>query len=47
MANDPKNAKKAATKAAKVAGVAKVPKYAQREADSTPQPLKPAPKGNK
>ncbi|QMW05552.1 hypothetical protein [Spirosoma foliorum] len=47
MANDSKNSKKIATKAAKVAGVAKVPKYAQREADSAPTPLKPSTKSNK
>ena len=47
MANDPKTGKKAATKPAKVAGVHKVPKYAQSESDAAPNPLKVAPKGKK
>ena len=47
MANDPKSGKKAATKAAKVAGVHKVPKYAQNEPDAAPSPLKTVPKKGK
>lgn len=47
MANDPKNAKKVTTKAPKLAGVHKVPKYAQQETASAPQAAKPASKGNK
>lgn len=45
MANDPKTGKKVATKAAKVAGAHKVPKYAQNESDAAPNPLKVAKKG--
>ncbi|GAB3742082.1 hypothetical protein [Spirosoma lituiforme] len=47
MANDPKTGKKAATKAAKVAGVHKVPKYAKNESDAAPNPIKIAQKGGK
>ncbi len=47
MANDPKTGKKAPTKAAKVAGVHKIPKYAQGEQSEAPATGKPAPKGKK
>ena len=40
MANDPKTGKKAATKAAKVAGTHKVPRYAKNESDTAPDPIK-------
>lgn len=42
-----KSSKKVATKAAKVAGVAKVPRYAQREAALVPLVPKASQKNNK
>ncbi len=46
MANQQKSSKKIATKAAKTAGVPKVPRYMDREASVSPDASKAPPKGN-